>query len=126
MAISIRRLASTIASLHEPSVSDLSNQEQTIYRDKGISGGASVINGQDDASGSPWSSSFHQGETKKPGDQPDTSPRGTALCVIKRYFHAGHVLVTTVARVHLANVFACFNYNLLQLRTIQRRERAER
>ena len=46
--------------------------------------------------------------------------------VIKRYFRAGHVLVTTVARAHLANVMACFNYNLLQLRTIQRREQAER
>jgi len=35
-------------------------------------------------------------------------------------------MVTTVARAHLANVMACFNYNLLQLRTIQRIERAER
>jgi len=35
--------------------------------------------------------------------------------VIKRQFHAGHVMVTTVARAHLANVMACFNYNLLQL-----------
>ena len=40
--------------------------------------------------------------------------------VIKRYFRAGHVLVTTRARVHLATMVACFCYNLLQLRTIQR------
>ena len=46
--------------------------------------------------------------------------------VIKRQFHDGQVMVTTVARAHLANVMACFNYNLLQLRMIQRRERDER
>ena len=46
--------------------------------------------------------------------------------VIKRSFRAGHMQVTTVARTHLANVIACFNYNLLQLRTIQRRALAER
>ena len=46
--------------------------------------------------------------------------------LIKRYFHAGHVLVTTVARINLANVLACFNFNLVQLCIIRRRERAER
>ena len=41
------------------------------------------------------------------------------FAVIKRYFRAGHVFVTTVARVHLATMFACLSYNLLQLRTIR-------
>jgi IS5 family transposase len=40
--------------------------------------------------------------------------------VIKQQFHAGNVLVTTVARASLQNLFACFDYNLAQLRTIHR------
>ena len=46
--------------------------------------------------------------------------------VIKRQFHADHVLVTTVARTNLQNLFACFDYNLAQLRTIHRRALEER
>jgi len=36
--------------------------------------------------------------------------------VLKRVFDGGHVLVTTVRRVHVRMVFACFCFNLLQLR----------
>ena len=38
--------------------------------------------------------------------------------IIKRVFGAGHVLVTTVARVHVKMVFTAIAYNLFQLRTI--------
>jgi len=44
---------------------------------------------------------------RAPGERP--------FAVIKRVFHAGHVLVTTLPRVHVKMVFACLCYNLLQM-----------
>ena len=35
--------------------------------------------------------------------------------MIKRVFNMGHVLVTTVERVRVKMVFACFCFNLVQL-----------
>ena len=49
-------------------------------------------------------------DLSKPGERPFT--------VIKRVFNAGHVLVTTVQRVHVKMVFACFCFNLMQLGTL--------
>jgi IS5 family transposase len=40
------------------------------------------------------------------------------FAVIKRMFGSGHVLVTTVERVHVKMVFACFCYNLVQLKAL--------
>jgi IS5 family transposase len=47
---------------------------------------------------------------RAPGERP--------FAVIKRVFHAGHVLVTTVPRVHVKIVFACLCFNLVQLNTL--------
>jgi len=47
---------------------------------------------------------------RAPGERP--------FAVIKRVFHAGHVLVTTVKRVHVKMVFACLCYDLVQLNTL--------
>ena len=122
----IRRLATTTASLHDSRI-DLSKTGETVYRDKGYFGvkpAASMDKTMHRAvRGHPLSIREKRrnraiGRTRALVERP--------YAVIKRYFHAGHVLVTTVARAHLANVMACFNYNLLQLRMIQRRERAER
>jgi len=38
--------------------------------------------------------------------------------VVKRVFGGGHVLVTTVRRVHVRMVFACLCFNLLQMRSL--------
>ena len=46
---------------------------------------------------------------RAPGEHP--------FALIKRVFHAGHVLVTTLPRVHVKMVFACFCFNLVQLGT---------
>ena len=35
--------------------------------------------------------------------------------MIKRVFGSGHVLVTTLPRVHVKMVFACLCFNLVQL-----------
>jgi len=42
------------------------------------------------------------------------------FAVIKRGFHAGHVMVTTVARTHVKNIFSCFAFDLNQLLTIDK------
>jgi len=40
------------------------------------------------------------------------------FAVDKLVFNAGHVLVTTVTRVHVKMIFTCFCFNLLQLNTL--------
>ena len=50
---------------------------------------------------------------RAPGEHP--------FAVIKRVFNAGHVLVTTVPRVYVKIVFACFCFNLFQLGTLAAR-----
>ncbi len=50
---------------------------------------------------------------RAPGERP--------FAVIKRVFGSGHVLVTTVPRVHVKMVFACFCFNLVQLGTLAAR-----
>ena len=47
---------------------------------------------------------------RAPGERP--------FAVIKRMFNAGHVLVTTVERVRVKMMFACFCFNLVQLGTL--------
>ena len=122
----IRRLATTTASLHDSRI-DLSKPGETVYRDKGYFGVKPAAS---------MDKTMHRAVRGHPLSIREKR-RNRAIsrtrvlverpyAVIKRYFHAGHVMVTTVARAHLANVMACFNDNLLQLRTIQRKERAER
>ena len=43
------------------------------------------------------------------------SPGERPFAVIKRVFGSGHVLVTTVGRVHVKMVFSCLYFNLVQL-----------
>ena len=43
------------------------------------------------------------------------SPGERPFAVIKRVFGSGHVLVTTVGRVHVKMVFSCLGFNLVQL-----------
>ena len=39
--------------------------------------------------------------------------------IIKRVFHFSHIMVTTVKRVRVKFMFACFEYNLHALKIIQ-------
>ncbi len=123
---SIRRVTTTTASLRDSRI-NLSKPGETVYRDKGYFGVKPAAS---------MDKTIHRalrchplsirekrrnraiGRTRALGERP--------CAVIKRHFNAGLVLVTTVTRGHLANVIACFNSNLLQLRTIQGKERAER
>ena len=116
----IRRLATTTASLHDSRI-DLLKPGETVYRDKGYFGVKPAAS---------MDKTMHRAVRNHPLSIKENRrnraiSRTRALverpyAVIKRYFGAGHVLVTTVARVHLATMFACFSYNLLHLCTIQR------
>jgi IS5 family transposase len=49
------------------------------------------------------------------------APIERIFAVVKRVFRDGHVLVTTVPRVHVKMVLACFCFNLVQLGTLAAR-----
>jgi hypothetical protein len=50
--------------------------------------------------------------------QPEEGPVERAFAVLKRVFDAGHVLVTTIARVQVKMAFACLCFNLPQLASL--------
>jgi IS5 family transposase len=111
----IRRFDTTTASTHDSQI-DLSEKGETVYRDKGYFGS------------SPFASmdkTMKRAVRGKPLTVKDKR-RNRAIsrtrsrverpfAVIKSVFHSGHVLVTTVVRVHVKNLFSCFAYNLNQL-----------
>jgi len=113
----IRDLETTTASVHDSKV-DLSEEGEVVYRDKGYFG---VEPRGYDATmkratrGHPLNirdklRNKRINRKRAPGERP--------FAVIKRVFNAGHMLVTTVKRVHVKMVFACLCFNLLQLNTL--------
>jgi IS5 family transposase len=113
----IRDLETTAASIHDSKV-DLSRKGEVVYRDKGYCGveprgyNATMKRA---ARGHPLNvrdklRNKRINRKRAPGERP--------FAVIKRFFNAGHVLVTTVKRVHVKMTFTCFCFNLLQLNTL--------
>ena len=116
----IRDLETTPASVHDSRV-DLSQEGEVVYRDKGYYGvkprgfDATMRRG---VRGHPLSirdrlRNRRINRRRAPGERP--------FAVLKRVFNAGHVLVTTVARVRVKIVFACLCFNLVQLGTLAAR-----
>jgi IS5 family transposase len=116
----IRDLETTTASVHDSRV-DLSRPGEVVYRDKGYFG---VRPRGYDATmrravrGRPLGirDRLRNRRIKRkraPGERP--------FALIKRMFGSGHVLVTTVKRVHVKMVFACLCFNLVQLGTLAAR-----
>ena len=113
----LRDLERTPANVHDSRV-DLSRPGEVVYRDKGYFG--VEPRGYDTTMrrgvwGRPLGISdrlrnMRINRKRAPGERP--------FAVIKRVFHAGHVLVTTVERVRVSMVFACFCFNLVQLGTL--------
>jgi IS5 family transposase len=110
----IRDLETTPANVHDSKV-DLSEEGEVVYRDKGYFG---VEPRGYDATmkratrGHPLNirdklRNRRINRKRSPGERP--------FAVIKRVFNAGHMLVTTVKRVHVKMVFACLCFNLVQL-----------
>jgi len=113
----IRDLETTSANVHDSRV-DLSRPGEVVYRDKGYFGveargyDATMRRG---VRGHPLGirdrlRNRRINRKRAPGERP--------FAVIKRVFHAGHVLVTTVPRVRVKMVFACLCFNLVQLGTL--------
>ncbi|MCK4438097.1 IS5 family transposase [Candidatus Bathyarchaeota archaeon] len=116
----IRELETTTASVHDSQV-DLSRPGEVVYRDKGYFG----------VEPRGYSATMRRGVRGRPLCIRDKlrnrrinrkrAPGERPFAVIKRVFDAGHVLVTTVQRVHVKMVFACFCFNLVQLGTLAAR-----
>ena len=115
----IRSIETTTASVHDSQV-DLSVSGEAILRDKGYFG--TQPKGEDftmkrSTVGHPLQDLDKLrnrliSKLRSPGERP--------FSVIKRVFRSGHVLVTTVSRVHAKMVFAAFAFNLYQLRTLEK------
>ena len=110
----IRELEVTAANVHDSRV-DLSRRGEVVYRDKGYQG---VVPRGWDATmkrasrGHPlsiWDRLRNNRISRRrcPGERP--------FAVIKRVFHSGHVLVTSLPRVRVKMTFACLCFNLAQL-----------
>lgn len=110
----IRDLETTPASVHDSRV-DLSRPGEPVYRDKGYHGvkprgyDATMKRASRGHPLSIWDRLRNARISRKraPGERP--------FAVIKRVFGSGHVLVTTVERVHVKMVFSCLCFNLVQL-----------
>jgi len=110
----IRDLETTPASVHDSQV-DLSRDGEVSYRDKGYHGvkprgwDATMRRASRGHPLSIWDRLRNARINRKrsPGERP--------FAVIKRVFGSGHVLVTTVERVHVKMVFCCLGFNLVQL-----------
>jgi IS5 family transposase len=113
----VRDLETTPANVHDSRV-DLSLPGEVAYRDKGFFG----------VEPRGFDATMKRGTRGHPLGIRDRlrnrrinrkrAPVERVFAVIKRVFGSGHVLVTTVERVHVKMVFACFCYNLVQLCTL--------
>ena len=117
----IRRIMTTTASVHDSRI-DLSRNGETVYRDKGYFGvkpQASMDKTMHRATrGHPLSIKENRrnkaiSRTRSLVERP--------FAVVKRVFHAGQLMITTIARVRVKNTFSCINFNLRQLCTLNQR-----
>jgi IS5 family transposase len=110
----IRDLETTTASVHDSGVG-LSRPGEVVYRDKaffGVKARGYDATMKRATRGHPLSiwdrlRNARINRKRSPGERP--------FAVIKRVFGSGHVLVTTVGRVHVRMVFSCLCFNLVQL-----------
>ncbi|MBD3205875.1 IS5 family transposase [Candidatus Bathyarchaeota archaeon] len=113
----VRDLETTPANVHDSQV-DLSLPGEVVYRDKGFFG----------VEPRGYDATMKRGTRGHPLGIRDRlrnrrinrkrAPIERVFAVVKRVFGSGHVLVTTVERVHIKMVFACFCYNLVQLKAL--------
>lgn len=111
----IRRFATSTASLHDGQV-DLSEPGETVYRDRGYFG--TPINGSIDKTMKKATRNHPISTKDKRRNKAISRVRSLGerpYAVIKRVFHAGVVMVTTIERVHIKNLFSCFSYNLYRM-----------
>jgi len=113
----VRAVEATPASVHDSRV-DLSLPGEVVIRDKGYFG----------VTPRGFDATMRRGVRGHPLSERDKArnrriglkrrPVERVFAVIKRVFHGGRVLVTSLPRVRVKMVFSCFCFNLLQLGTI--------
>jgi len=123
--ILIRRIKTTTASVHDSQV-DLSKKGETAYRDKGFFGvkpNASIDKTMKRAvRNKPLS---EKDKRRNKAISRERSKVEYPFAVIKRTFHGGLQLATTVKKVHVKNMFSAFSYNLYRMNTILNQMRQE-
>ena len=108
----------TTASVHDNKV-DLTKEGEPCVRDRGYTGGRGLcVNMIRATRGHPLTEEDRElnrflSKVRAPVEHP--------FSVIKRVFHAGRVLVTTVGRVKVRMVFVCTCYNLFRALTLSER-----
>ena len=114
----IRSYAVSTAKDHDTTV-DLSKRGITVYRDKGYFGhDPKGIDGTMDRSGRNHKLSI-ESIRRNLRISRKRSLVEYPYSIIKRVFHFSHVMVTTVKRVRVKFMFACFGYNVHALKIIQ-------
>lgn len=111
----IRRFVTTTASLHDSQI-DLSEPGETVYRDRGYFG--TTVRGSMDKTMKKATRNHPLSTKDKRRNKAISRVRSLVerpYAVIKRVFHAGHMMVTTVERVNLKNMFTCFSYDLYRM-----------
>jgi IS5 family transposase len=113
----VRAVTVTSASVHDSRV-DLSEPGEVVYRDKGYFG----------VEPRGWDATMRRGVRGHPLGDADRGrnwriglkrrPIERTFAVLKRVFHAGRMLVTSLPRVRVKLVFSCLCFNLLQLGTL--------
>lgn len=119
----IREVETTTAKDHDNTIDLLDEDDGKAYRDKGycftpVPDGVKDMTSQRATRGHPLTKKQKERNTqiakkRSPGERP--------FAVVKEVFHAGVIFVTTLARVHIKNMFTCFGFNLYQLVTLERR-----
>jgi IS5 family transposase len=115
----IRRIDTTTASVHDSQI-DLSQKGETVYRDKGYFGSVPFASIDKTMKRSVRGRSLSEKDNRR--NRAISRTRSLVerpFAVIKRTFHAGHLMVTTHLRAHVKILFACFSYNLFNLTTIR-------
>ena len=119
----IREILTTTAKDNDGTINLVKTDDGKAYRDKGycftpLPDGVKDMTMQRATREHPLSEREEERNKKiskrrSPGERP--------FAVVKEVFHGGVTYVTTLARVHIKNVFTCFAYNLYQLVTLHRR-----
>jgi IS5 family transposase len=119
----IRAIKTTTASVHDSRV-DLSRRGEVVYRDRGYFG----------VPAKGFDATMQRGTRAGPIDVFDRlrnlrisrrrAPIERVFAMLKRIFRAGHVLVTTVPRVKVKNLFSCLCFNLMQMLALRRQVQA--
>lgn len=118
----IRSVETTTARDHDGTITLVQEGDVAAFRDKGYFGTELPSGVRDETmQRAVRGRKLNGGEQRRNRRISRTRSRGERpFAVIKEVFHGGVTFVTTLARVHIKNVFTCFAFDLYQLVTLRR------